>query len=101
AYSAAVVRRPSQWPGHVTVTGWLLPARSRDPLPGEVERFLDAGDPPVYIGFGSMRVADPERIARMLVGALARCGSRAIVCGGEPARAAAFARAAAGLVAAR
>src|SRR5262249_16903528 len=99
AYSAAVVPRPSQWPGHVTVIGWLLPERSRDPLPGEVECFLDAGDPPVYIGFGSMRVADPERIARMLVGALARSGSGAIVCGGELVRAAAFDRADAVLVA--
>jgi sterol 3beta-glucosyltransferase len=83
AYSTAVVPRPSHWPGHVTVTGWLLPPRSRDPLPSEVERFLDAGDPPVYVGFGSMPVADPERIGHELVGALARTGSRAIVCGKE------------------
>jgi sterol 3beta-glucosyltransferase len=92
AYSPAVVPRPSHWPGHVTVTGWLLPPRSRDPLPGEVERFLEAGDPPVYVGFGSMPVAEPERIAHMLVGALACTGSRAIVCGKELVRAAAFDR---------
>lgn len=37
----------------VVQTGaWLVP--DERPLPQEVEAFLDAGEPPVYVGFGSM-----------------------------------------------
>jgi vancomycin aglycone glucosyltransferase len=34
---------------------WLLDDPA--PLPEEIERFLAAGDPPIYFGFGSMRTA--------------------------------------------
>ena len=38
----------------VVQTGaWILP--DERPLPAELEAFLDAGAPPVYVGFGSMR----------------------------------------------
>ncbi|WP_030746036.1 glycosyltransferase [Streptomyces sp. NRRL F-5135] len=47
------------------------------PLPDELEAFLDAGDPPVYVGFGSMRA--PEDIARVAVEAVRARGRRALV----------------------
>jgi UDP:flavonoid glycosyltransferase YjiC (YdhE family) len=81
AYSPAVVPRPTDWPDHVTVTGWLLPDASTDPLPDHVEAFLAAGDPPIYIGFGSMPIPDPDATARLLLTALQRTRQRAIVCG--------------------
>ncbi len=81
AYSASVVPRPVDWPAHVEVTGWLLPEPSSDPLPEPVERFLDAGEPPVYIGFGSMPLGDPERMGALLLRTLTRTGNRAIVSG--------------------
>jgi vancomycin aglycone glucosyltransferase len=50
------------WPGPelaetaVFQTGaWILPDSS--PLSPEVEKFLDAGEPPVYFGFGSVRAS--------------------------------------------
>jgi vancomycin aglycone glucosyltransferase len=48
----------------VVQTGaWLLP--DGRPLPAELQTFLDAGEPPVYLGFGSMRTvgADSARAA--------------------------------------
>jgi UDP:flavonoid glycosyltransferase YjiC (YdhE family) len=81
AFSPAVVPKPGDWPGHVSVTGWLLPEPSSEPLPEPVERFLAAGEAPVYVGFGSMPVPEPEATGRMLVAALRRTGQRAIVCG--------------------
>jgi UDP:flavonoid glycosyltransferase YjiC (YdhE family) len=65
----------------VSVTGWLLPEPSDAPLPDDVERFLAAGEPPVFIGWGSMPVADPDTTGRLLHGALRRAGLRAIVGG--------------------
>jgi UDP:flavonoid glycosyltransferase YjiC (YdhE family) len=81
AYSSAVVPRPPDWPAHVAVTGWLLPDPSDEPLPENVERFLQRGPAPVYVGFGSMPLPDPDRTAQMLAAALSRTGQRAIVCG--------------------
>jgi vancomycin aglycone glucosyltransferase len=42
---------------------WILP--DRRPLPSELRTFLDAGEPPVFLGFGSMRTvgADSARAA--------------------------------------
>jgi vancomycin aglycone glucosyltransferase len=59
----------SPWqPTHLTdavQTGaWIVP--DTRPLPAELEAFLDAGDPPVYVGFGSMAMhaaEDPARVA--------------------------------------
>src|SRR5262249_23375690 len=57
---------PWQEPADLDVvqTGaWVLP--DERPLPADVEAFLDAGTPPVYVGFGSMRA--PEDIARVAI----------------------------------
>jgi vancomycin aglycone glucosyltransferase len=60
---------------HVTQTGaWILPDSS--PRPRELEAFLDDGDPPVYIGFGSMPV--PADTNRTLIDA-ARAGGRRVI----------------------
>jgi vancomycin aglycone glucosyltransferase len=48
----------------VVQTGaWILP--DERPLPAELLTFLEAGEPPVYLGFGSMRTvrADSARAA--------------------------------------
>jgi UDP:flavonoid glycosyltransferase YjiC (YdhE family) len=52
------------------------------PLPEKLERFLDAGPPPVYFGFGSMPDEDPERTTRMLIAASERAGCRALISAG-------------------
>ena len=60
----------------VAQTGaWILP--DKRPLPAELVAFLDAGTPPVYVGFGSMRA--PEGIARVAIEAIRAQGRRALV----------------------
>src|SRR5262249_34962075 len=49
-------------------------------LPNELEAFLDAGTPPVYVGFGSMRA--PHGIARVAIDAIRAHGRRAVIAGG-------------------
>jgi vancomycin aglycone glucosyltransferase len=68
------------WPGPgdlgVVQTGaWILP--DERPLPAGLGAFLDAGPPPVYVSFGSMRA--PEDIARVAVEAIRAQGRRAVV----------------------
>jgi vancomycin aglycone glucosyltransferase len=63
----------------VVQTGaWILP--DERPLPAELEAFLDAGTPPVYVGFGSMRA--PNDIARVAIDAIQAQGRRALVARG-------------------
>jgi sterol 3beta-glucosyltransferase len=81
AFSPALVPRPSDWPAHVELTGWWTTPASKTDLPPEVERFLDDGTPPLYIGFGSMPVTEPDRVTEIISSALRHTGQRAIVSG--------------------
>jgi vancomycin aglycone glucosyltransferase len=54
---------------------WILP--DERPLSAELEVFLDAGEPPVYFGFGSVRA--PEGLSRVMVQAARALGRRALV----------------------
>ena len=63
----------------VVQTGaWMV--RDERLLPAELEAFLDAGPPPVYVGFGSMRA--PRDIARVAIDAIQAQGRRALVARG-------------------
>jgi vancomycin aglycone glucosyltransferase len=60
----------------VVQTGaWILP--DERPLPAELVAFLDAGPPPVYVGFGSMRA--PMDIARVAIEAVRAQGRRVLL----------------------
>jgi UDP:flavonoid glycosyltransferase YjiC (YdhE family) len=67
ACDAVFAPAPPDWPRYdVTTTGpWFYD----DPLPldPEVSAFIDAGLPPVYIGFGSMVSSDAARLTRSLL----------------------------------
>jgi vancomycin aglycone glucosyltransferase len=62
----------------VRTGAWILP--DQRPLPAELVAFLDAGTPPVYVGFGSMRA--PKEIARVAIEAIRAQGRRALVARG-------------------
>ncbi|WP_369360752.1 glycosyltransferase [Streptomyces sp. cg2] len=49
------------------------------PLPADLEAFLDAGTPPVYVGFGSMPIRDAQDVARAAIEAIRTQGRRALV----------------------
>ncbi|MCT4357517.1 glycosyltransferase [Streptomyces sp. Je 1-79] len=62
----------------VVQTGaWLRP--DERPLPPELVAFLDAGAPPVYVGFGSMPVGAVQNAATVAVEAIRAQGHRAVV----------------------
>jgi sterol 3beta-glucosyltransferase len=81
AFSDAVVPRPSDWPRHVELTGWVFPRTEEDRLSEEVQGFLADGEQPLFIGFGSMPLPQPEETAQIIAEALAATSSRAIVSG--------------------
>jgi sterol 3beta-glucosyltransferase len=65
AFSGEVVRRPADWGPQSVLTGyWRLPGEVRRRIgeaePEDLAGWLAAGPPPVFIGFGSMPVLEPE-----------------------------------------
>ncbi|MGW4895136.1 glycosyltransferase [Kitasatospora sp. NPDC004240] len=77
-----------------TLSPWLRPAEldvvqtgawfrpGARPLPAELEAFLDAGTPPVYVGFGSIPMRDAGDVAKAAIEAVRVQGRRVLVSGG-------------------
>ncbi|CAK7200948.1 hypothetical protein SEUCBS139899_003648 [Sporothrix eucalyptigena] len=80
-WSPALLSKPSDWADEVTVAGYFFGEESSHegftPDPDLVE-FLK-GPPPVYIGFGSIVVDDPDGLTKNVVEAVNKAGVRAIV----------------------
>lgn len=80
AYSPSIISRPPDWPDHFHVTGYFYLEANTDWQPSdELNAFLEAGDPPVYFGFGSMAGRNPERLAKLILAALAKSGQRGVL----------------------
>jgi sterol 3beta-glucosyltransferase len=68
--SSSLVPQPTDWPPVARVCGqWLAPLADWSPPP-ELGEFLAAGEPPVYLGFGSMGVLGGARLMREALAAL-------------------------------
>ena len=79
AFSPSVLPKPLDWPDSVHATGyWFLPP-SNEALPPHVEHFLDSGDPPVFVGFGSMFGRDPARSTGLVLEAARRAETRLVI----------------------
>lgn len=62
----------------VVQTGaWILP--DERPLPADLLAFLDAGTPPVYVGFGSIPMSAAKAAGRVAIEAIRDRGHRAIL----------------------
>lgn len=82
AYSPLVFPRPADWGAMVDITGyWFLDEPDWTPPLGLVD-FLDAGETPVYIGFGSMTDDDPEATTTVVLDAVRQSGKRAVLASG-------------------
>ncbi|WP_405486636.1 glycosyltransferase [Streptomyces sp. NBC_00096] len=64
----------------VQTGAWILP--DDRPLPEGLEAFLNAGTPPVYVGFGSMAAHAPKGIARVAIEACRAQGRRVLLARG-------------------
>jgi UDP:flavonoid glycosyltransferase YjiC (YdhE family) len=84
-FSRAVVPPPADWPPYVRVTGyWFLDASPDWRPPPALAAFLAAGEPPVYVGFGSMVPKDPAATLAIVVRALRQAGKRGLIAGLGP-----------------
>ena len=83
AYSPHVLPKPADWSANIHVTGyWFLPAREAYRPDEQLQAFLAAGPPPVYVGFGSMAGRSPAKVTTAVVAALKASGQRGIIATG-------------------
>ena len=61
----------------VQTGAWIMP--DDRPLPADLAEFLEAGEPPVYVGFGSMQMADAPEAGAVAIEAIRAQGRRALV----------------------
>jgi sterol 3beta-glucosyltransferase len=82
-FSTHVVPRPNDWPDNAYVTGyWFLNRLSEWEPSAELKTFLDEGEAPVYVGFGSMAGRSPRKIANIVIEALQQANVRGIIATG-------------------
>jgi UDP:flavonoid glycosyltransferase YjiC (YdhE family) len=66
-FPESLVPRPADWDPHIDVASFVFwdQAEGYEPPPA-LRDFLAAGDPPIYVGFGSCVVEDAEGLTRTL-----------------------------------
>lgn len=82
--SKELFQKPTDWPEHFEVTGPLFIPETEEvstmaPPSEELKLFLNAGEPPVYIGWGSMMCKTSEIMTELAVRALYLSKNRGII----------------------
>ncbi|XP_004292385.1 PREDICTED: sterol 3-beta-glucosyltransferase UGT80A2 isoform X1 [Fragaria vesca subsp. vesca] len=79
-WSPHLVPKPKDWGPKVDVVGFcFLDLASNYQPPEPLVKWLEAGDKPIYIGFGSLPVQEPQKMTQIIVEALEQTGQRGII----------------------
>ena len=79
-WSPALIPKPKDWGPHISISGFyfLNLASNYTPAP-DFKAFLDAGPPPVYIGFGSIVLDDPDAMTELIFETVRKTGQRVLL----------------------
>jgi UDP:flavonoid glycosyltransferase YjiC (YdhE family) len=78
-FSPHVLSKPADWARHSHITGyWFLEQPEWQP-PSDLMDFLNAGPPPIYVGFGSIVADCPEATAEIVLQALEHTKQRGLL----------------------
>jgi UDP:flavonoid glycosyltransferase YjiC (YdhE family) len=74
----------AEWADHAALRPFVGSLTQELPtdVDDEVLSWIAAGTPPIYFGFGSMRVPSPAETAAMISAACTQLGERALICSG-------------------
>lgn len=79
-WSPHLVPKPKDWGPKIDVVGFcFLDLASNYEPPEELLKWLASGQKPIYIGFGSLPVQEPEKMTEIIVKALEITGQRGII----------------------
>ena len=78
--SSALIEKPPSQGSYINIGGFsfLNQALNYKP-PDDLIEFLNVGLPPIYIGFGSIVIDDPDALTKVIFGAVKRAGAPALV----------------------
>ncbi|QRW24975.1 glycosyltransferase family 1 protein [Rhizoctonia solani] len=78
--SPALIPKPQDWLTHIDVVGfYFLDLANNYVPPTDLFDFLASGEPPIYVGFGSIVLNDPQEMTRAILAGISQAGVRAIV----------------------
>ncbi|KAJ1324030.1 sterol 3beta-glucosyltransferase [Microdochium nivale] len=78
-WSSALVAKPSGWGEELDVCGFFIRDEPGYHPPADLANFLAAEQPPVYVGFGSIVLEEPERLHAAVVEAARVSGVRLVI----------------------
>ncbi|PON45473.1 UDP-glucuronosyl/UDP-glucosyltransferase [Parasponia andersonii] len=79
-WSPHLVPKPKDWGPKIDVVGFcFLDLASNYEPPDSLVKWLEAGETPIYIGFGSLPVQEPEKMTKIIVQALEITEQRGII----------------------
>ncbi|ONM18953.1 sterol 3-beta-glucosyltransferase UGT80A2-like isoform X1 [Zea mays] len=79
-WSPHLVPKPKDWGPKIDVVGFCFLDLASNYVPPEpLVKWLQAGDKPIYVGFGSLPVQDPQKMTEIIVKALEITGQRGII----------------------
>ena len=79
-WSPGLIPKPADWGPEIDIAGFVfLDLASSFQPPKSLAEFMEAGEPPVYIGFGSIVIDDPDRFTSLIFEAVEKAGVRALV----------------------
>jgi sterol 3beta-glucosyltransferase len=82
-FSPSVVSKPPDWADSVHVSGYWFLDQQKDWQPhAELVDFIKDGEPPIYIGFGSMNNREAAKMTRTVIDAVTLAKQRAVVATG-------------------
>ena len=86
--SPTLIPQPKDWEPHHKITGFLtVPKQKReghlmDKIPAELSAWLDDGDKPIYMGFGSNGIGNADKFVTAINGILTQTNERVLFCTG-------------------
>ncbi|MCC7245380.1 MAG: glycosyltransferase family 1 protein, partial [Saprospiraceae bacterium] len=86
--SPSLIPQPKDWAPHHQITGFInIPQEKRaqhalDQTPVELTNWLQNGTKPIYMGFGSNGVGNPEKVAQIVSKILEQTNERILFCTG-------------------
>ncbi|KAG8099980.1 hypothetical protein GUJ93_ZPchr0013g35610 [Zizania palustris] len=79
-WSPYLVPKPKDWGPKIDVVGFcFLDLASHYKPPEPLLKWLESGEKPIYIGFGSLPIPEPDKLTRIIVEALEITGQRGII----------------------
>ena len=79
-FPESLVPRPADWGPHIDLAGFVFWDQAHEYVPpAALQEFLAAGDPPIYVGFGSCVVEDREGLTRTIFEAFDKAKVRGVV----------------------